>query len=261
MQDRYVGDVGDFGKYGLLRYLAGRFDSSSPLRLGVIWYRVASESHNNDGAKIQYLRPDKAADFQLCDPELYLVLRDVVTSSTRTLREIQSRAILPTTTTFFDDELGFSDIRDRGTRARRRSAWVARALRATENADIVFADPDNGLQCKSVGPFDRLGPKYAFYDELLPVIDRKQTLVVYHHTCRHGSAHQQIWDRLGVLASFRREVELFALRFKRGNSRAFLIAAAPAQSEAVRARAANLLRSAWHRHFELVEHRQRRDGS
>ncbi len=41
MQNRYVGDVGDFGKYGLLRYLVGVRSSTSvadSLRLRVIWY-------------------------------------------------------------------------------------------------------------------------------------------------------------------------------------------------------------------------------
>lgn len=48
MQDRYVADVGDFGKYGLLCYLAGiTCDSNEDkLKLGVIWYLTPS-SHGN----------------------------------------------------------------------------------------------------------------------------------------------------------------------------------------------------------------------
>ena len=38
MQNKYVGDVGDFGKYGLLRRLACPEFTESPLSLGVIWY-------------------------------------------------------------------------------------------------------------------------------------------------------------------------------------------------------------------------------
>src|ERR1700684_4163658 len=38
MQDRYVGDVGDFGKFGLLRALCGE-SHPLPLKLGVVWYR------------------------------------------------------------------------------------------------------------------------------------------------------------------------------------------------------------------------------
>ena len=41
MQDQYVGDIGDFGKYGLLRHLTGMRGDAAPedaLRLGVVWY-------------------------------------------------------------------------------------------------------------------------------------------------------------------------------------------------------------------------------
>ena len=36
MQDRYVGDVGDYGKYGLLRSLCGGDELGKALRLGVL---------------------------------------------------------------------------------------------------------------------------------------------------------------------------------------------------------------------------------
>ena len=35
MQDNYVGDIGDYGKYGLLRNV-----TAAGLRLAVNWYRV-----------------------------------------------------------------------------------------------------------------------------------------------------------------------------------------------------------------------------
>ena len=44
MQNRYVGDIGDFGKLGLLRAL-----SSKGLSIGVNWYLTTDESHNGDG--------------------------------------------------------------------------------------------------------------------------------------------------------------------------------------------------------------------
>ena len=47
VQDRYVGDVGDFGKYGLLRALCG-----GDLTLGVVWYLYPDEEANNDGDDI-----------------------------------------------------------------------------------------------------------------------------------------------------------------------------------------------------------------
>ena len=49
MQDRYVGDVGDFGKYGLLGSLCGKDEYGAALRLGVLWYRFDGKDTSNDG--------------------------------------------------------------------------------------------------------------------------------------------------------------------------------------------------------------------
>ena len=61
MQDRYTGDVGDFGKYGLLRWLCGQ--DAAPLRLGVVWYRADSSIINadppNDGKHVEYLQAEQ----------------------------------------------------------------------------------------------------------------------------------------------------------------------------------------------------------
>ena len=45
MQNRYVADVGDFGKFELLRALVGVVDSDDGPRLsvGVVWYRPSKE--------------------------------------------------------------------------------------------------------------------------------------------------------------------------------------------------------------------------
>jgi hypothetical protein len=257
MQDRYVGDVGDFGKYGLLRALAGCFDELPSFVLGVIWYKVADESHNNDGGKIQYLREDKSPSFETCDPELYRKLHTLVSNNRRTLDAIERANILPFGTMFFDEELTFRGLNGGSAQRARidsRNGWTARALCATAKCDVVFADPDNGLECKSVGPYHRLGPKYAFQDELLPIIDRGQTLVVYHHTCRQGPADLQIRERLQKLRSGRPQTcGLLGLRFRRGNSRAFLIAPALGHFTLIRRRVEQLLASPWQQHFDLVE--------
>ena len=73
MQNRYTGDVGDFGKYGLLRALClPEGDRGPALRLGVVWYLTSDESHNNDGRHIGYLEPTpkNAKTLRVCDPSL-----------------------------------------------------------------------------------------------------------------------------------------------------------------------------------------------
>ena len=55
MQNRYVGDIGDFGKYHLLKTLCAGNNTALALSLGVVWYRVPDENHNDDGKHIRYL--------------------------------------------------------------------------------------------------------------------------------------------------------------------------------------------------------------
>ena len=50
MQNRYSGDLGDFSKLGLLRHL-----SQTGLSIGLNWYLVPDEDHNNDGMHTGYL--------------------------------------------------------------------------------------------------------------------------------------------------------------------------------------------------------------
>ena len=68
MQDRYVGDIGDFSNNGLLRWLIGMredvvSDGLGPLRLGVVWYlneptekksKTETARKSNISAKVEY---------------------------------------------------------------------------------------------------------------------------------------------------------------------------------------------------------------
>ena len=72
MQDRYAGDVGDFGKFSLLRTLC-RDDNN---KLGVVWYRFPDESHNGDGRHIDYISNPQ---YNACDKELVKCLSKVIT--------------------------------------------------------------------------------------------------------------------------------------------------------------------------------------
>lgn len=66
MQNRYSGDIGDFSKLGLLRHL-----SQTGLSIGLNWYLVPDESHNNDGMHNGYLSDHS---FEACDPDLWKAL-------------------------------------------------------------------------------------------------------------------------------------------------------------------------------------------
>ena len=80
MQDRYSGDVGDFLKLGLLRWLTAADDEHPGLSLGMLWYLTADESHNDDGKHTGYLDPTTrlGRSLERLDPELHRRLATMV---------------------------------------------------------------------------------------------------------------------------------------------------------------------------------------
>ena len=267
MQNRYVGDLGDFGKYGLLRWLClpgktGEDQTRPPslswptvvdnygdnvidegstiplwppeeancgqsLTIGVVWYLVPDETHNSDGKHIHYLDPSayNQERYRDCDPTLYDALRKIVRSNKRNISSIRDCQVLPLGTRFYEAVLTFNRPDDQGhftreDRVAQRTAWLYDALELTAGCDVVFVDPDNGFEVR-VGPYQRRGPKYVYFAELLPYLERDQSLVIYHHIGRQGSACDQIRERL---AQINRKLgrEAFALLYHRGSARAFL---------------------------------------
>jgi hypothetical protein len=73
MQDRHAGDVSDFFKLGLLRWLVAPSPYAHRLRLGVIWFRVADEHADADDRQLAYLDRSSAVgqDLRPLDASLY----------------------------------------------------------------------------------------------------------------------------------------------------------------------------------------------
>ena len=163
MQDRYVGDVGDFGKYGLLRVLSGLMGDPR-FKLGVVWYLFPNEDHNSDGKHLGYLL--KPRDYRDCDEQLYDKLRNLlvddlgqIMKANRLLSIAEKSGLLPDDTIFYSDPLSYSRVPLNSARLSLRKEWITRALTQTVSADFVFLDPDNGIECKSVPRTAKKGAK------------------------------------------------------------------------------------------------------
>lgn len=180
MQDRYVADVGDFGKYGLLRSLC------HDLCLAVLWYLVPKESHTNDGRHVSYLQTGRTGPFERCDPDLFIALNEVVVRR-RSVAVVERRRILPPPTIFHREPLVFTKTEISERRRVKRRDWFNGVLAVAARADVAFLDPDNGLQCK-VEPHSKNGPKYAYYSDVRALSEIGQSLIVYHHLGRYGTA-------------------------------------------------------------------------
>ncbi|MCD4816496.1 MAG: hypothetical protein K8R06_08875 [Methanosarcinales archaeon] len=261
MQNRYTADIGDFGKYGLLRAFCSPVDDGSNTRLGVLWYLVPDESHNADGKFTQYLNHSTKNDrrFKRCDPELYDALADIIRKKDRNVSSIRKCSILPPGTVFYENFLTFDDMPANSPEARRkrmayRNGWVQGALSATKDSDIIFVDPDNGLEVGIKRHLKR-GPKYVFFDELEPYYKQGQSIVIYQHIFRRGTAKEQVRKRLAQIDERLNSDSTFTLLYHRGAARAFLVVPSGKHKSILTKKVEQFMQGPWSQHFTMVRNR------
>ena len=284
MQNRYVGDIGDFGKYGLLRHMTGMGETSppgDPLRLGVVWYlfpdELPKEPGKGDGKFIDYLRNPKPRDSKLRDCDSYLyneLLKIVIQEKDRRVLRVQGSGILSPDTLYYDQCLSYEPGESGDTRKLRRAEWLNSALEATKEADLVFVDPDNGIAIPDNGganqadgitkvdPYSKKGPKYVFMEDLNRFYCNGKSLVIYQHLTRQGKAPEQI-ARLSekLQQSLKLPCLPLALWYHRGTARAYFIVAQKQHEQTIWERLQEFQnKPCWferqpgfkHPHFELV---------
>ena len=202
MQDRYVGDVGDFVKYGLLRAIRGT------KRLGVAWYLHPNAGPAGDGKHIDYLKhPDR---WRHLDCDLFDTLKELIAGDRRSVANIQKYGILGNAA-FAADRLKIAEVKARD-RERWRHHWFDRTKRQLADCDLVYADPDNGIV-----PNDRFRPGRQESAKRIPVAEaialaEGRTAVIYHHNsmrpCGHHNEIRWLKNQLptGTMAYYWRRV-------------------------------------------------------
>jgi hypothetical protein len=217
MQDRYTADVGDYLKLGILRAL------SQGYRLGVVWWLYPDENHNGDGRHIGYLtQPDQWRHF---DPDLFDSLSQIVKSAQRHVRALQTSGILPGAV-FASDMIPTG-----GPAMQRRQArhkWFQAARHTVQEADLVFVDPDNGLEPDGFGHGSGKAGKSITFDELRELVKPGRCLIVYHHHTRRAGGH---YAEIEYLANRLRKsgfARVDALRARPYSPRVFFLLDAPA---------------------------------
>jgi hypothetical protein len=213
MQDKYAGDVGDFGKFVMLDQI-NRI-TLGELRLGINWYLTTRvEPNSNDGRHVAYLNATNpsATRFEHCNPDIYEKLRDVVKNE-RSVRALENNGILPTDTIFFSAGVPFGS----STLAQRislRELWLKQSLEHLQEADVLFLDPDNGIQTPNVRKTQMRAMKYAFVDEIREYFDCCNILVIYSHRDR-TPANEYMQRFVTVANQLNNSVQMKIIRFKR----------------------------------------------
>jgi hypothetical protein len=165
VKHQFVGDVSDYRKYALLRALsAGRAN-----RIGVCWM-LTPDDGSTDGNKLAYLQqPDRFHHF---DPELFDILTHAaVEPDRRRLQSIEDSDVIAGAR-YFNDTLP-DDVAG-------RFDFMKRCASEFHDAELVFFDPDNGLEV-SLPKGRKNSSKYLYLDEAATFYEAGKSVLVYQH--------------------------------------------------------------------------------
>ena len=168
MKNQYFGDINDYRKYGLIRLLTG----AGEIRTGICWM-LTPDDNRTDGKFIEYLdKPKKYKDF---DPDLYEFLSQCISENARDVLEVKNSDIFPSTILY--DPILKDD-------AGRRKQYFSNMYKLFQDVDLIFFDPDNGLEVKSKSLGHKHSSKYLYWSEVAECYKKGHSILIYQHFTR-----------------------------------------------------------------------------
>lgn len=166
MKDQYVGDINDYRKYALLRALS----SGGANRIGVCWMLSPSDGRT-DGGKLAYLQqPERHRHI---DPELFDILAHAAAEpDRRRLATIENSETIPSAV--YHNDLLPDELVD-------RQAFMGRCAYEFRDVDLIFFDPDNGLEVSSLPKGRKNSSKYLYLDEVAAFYASGKSMLIYQH--------------------------------------------------------------------------------
>lgn len=138
---------------------------------------LTPDGASNDGQKTRYLH--QPAVWRAHDPQLFDFLAERVKNSARGVSQLEASGLL-SNTRYFSDMLN--------DRATSRATYMASALRSLSPTDLLFFDPDNGLEVKSVAYGTRGSSRYLYWKEVEQAWKTGASLLVFQHFTREPRA-------------------------------------------------------------------------
>lgn len=166
MKNQYFGDIYDYFKYGLLRQLnrCGRISTA------VCWM-LTENNESGEGHRVKYLlEPAPWRDF---DPPLFDCLRTALLDRMERHVSVIEKSGLLSNTSFYQRLL--TDSTDE------RNRYFDGFLKASSGKELVFFDPDNGLEIKSVKSGRKGASRYLFFSEISRSFQAGHSLLIYQH--------------------------------------------------------------------------------
>ena len=213
MKNQYVGDIGDYGKYGLLRFLA-----SHGIKIGVNWYLTENDG-STDGKFTTYLK--NPAD-RVYDPELFDALQNIADHPDKTIKMIEQAGIIPGAE-FYGELLKSSSLKA-DAREWNRRLWFNNSTLMLGNAELIFADPDNGISYRKTAR-TKDSEKFILPEDVAEYYNSGRNVVYY---CHKGRRKQEAWEQAKAeIRNHIRDAQILAVTFHRGTQRSYIFVLHP----------------------------------
>ncbi len=246
MKNQYFGDVGDYGKYGLLRFLAKR-----GVTIAVNWY-LTPDDRSSDGNIRGYLENDKNRKY---DPDLFDVLREMNNQNEKNVARFAEREMIPGAI-YFDALVRPLESEQTLSLTNKRSAreqWHQQALAGCRGQDLVFMDPDNGLRAGA--PTARKdAQKFVYASEACSFYEQGQDVVYY---CHKGRRTDSQWKKAKrIMRESCPDAAMLGVTFHRGTQRSYIFVVHPDKESFYRNLLTDFLKTEWKECFseEPVDH-------
>ena len=208
MKNQYVGDIGDYGKYSLLRAF-----TDAKVKVGVNWYLTENDG-STDGKFTEYLKKDdRLSEY---DTTVFKTLKSIAFDKKKSVMDIQKSGILPRAV-FYSEVLS-----PKGTPSERRDErqrWFEKSDTALNDAELIFMDPDNGLLEKN-DPTILSAEKYVLPDEVRKYFTDGHNVVYYCHKGRRTL--NQWFDYKSIMFEMIPEAKPTVLTYHKGSQRSYI---------------------------------------
>lgn len=169
MKNQYVGDINDYKKYSLIEIISEVLNE----KILIAWMLTVDDG-GKDGKKLKYLENNK--NERELNPELFqklesigkLKLIDKVECGIKDIEEL------------FGDKYNYHSETLCDNKEERAKYFDALLVEA-QKAGIVFFDPDNGIEVKSVKYGNKNSSKYLYWNEIQQFSDCGKDILIYQH--------------------------------------------------------------------------------
>ncbi len=176
MKNQYVGDLNDYYKLSLLRIV-----EEVGLKVFIVWMLTPNDDESKDGRRVKYLENRNAKKWRKYDSRIYGELekvKDIILGKKgeRSVRWLENNILngILSARDFYSEYVPDGQ--------EKREEWFRKLLEKLDSkVNLVFLDPDNGLEVKSVPYGKKKSSKYVYFKELQEFWDRGKSLLIYQH--------------------------------------------------------------------------------